>query len=362
MFTRYFRPGRSAHGFTLVELLVVIAIIGVLVALLLPAVQSARAAARRAQCKSNLKQIGIAILAYASGHDDELPPGGIRGFPKRLEDGSAAVEVDAEEERLDNWAIHILPHLEQVSVYDNYRFDYRNISGKNLDVRSAILDVYLCPSDEDTLYLQKPGSSGAGTAPTARGSYKANTGKCGLKYMGGYWDEPRSTGDNAQLGGTLRSRPGWKGPFHATRPNNPKEPDQNTPWVANIPKLKQVTDGLSNTFLVGEGTWKTSTKSLSSAATSQKRRPFWAVTYQYYNKGCAVSHSATLLSDYGLCTSRINNKAGGGNSCKRAFGSLHPDGIHFVYGDGSVKLIAQTIDLKLYVALATMANGELVDN
>ncbi len=171
---------RSFRGFTLVELLVVIAIIGVLVALLLPAVQAAREAARRTQCQSNLKQVTLAILNYTSAFNGKLPPGGITNGP--------CCSTRSKE----NWAILILPHMEQQALYDQYRFDLFNEDPLNLPVLQQILPSYLCPSDEDTLELARPESGPGNQLQMARGSYRANTGRCGDPVLG-WWDAPGQT-------------------------------------------------------------------------------------------------------------------------------------------------------------------------
>ncbi|PQO43490.1 DUF1559 domain-containing protein [Blastopirellula marina] len=144
---------RTRNGFTLVELLVVIAIIGVLIALLLPAVQQAREAARRMSCSNNLKQVGIAMHNY---HDTfgSLPSGWIE------------TSVD----QIHAWSALILPFMEQGNVYDNLRADFgRQDSAADLDKGGAILQAYRCPSS----ILPPTNSSGYGTS-NYNGNYGAS--------------------------------------------------------------------------------------------------------------------------------------------------------------------------------------------
>jgi len=336
----HYRHGRRClYGFTLVELLVVIAIIGILVALLLPAIQAAREAARRTQCQSNMKQIGLAVLNYASAHADELPPGGITNGPccgTRSKEG---------------WSISILPYLELQNLYDQYHFDKFNEDKLNWPVLQQIVPVYLCPSDEDTQTLEMPESGPGSRILMARGSYRANTGRCGDPPRG-FWDSPSETNSF----GPLASR--WMGPFHATG-NPPRGRIYEN--VTKIPKLKQITDGLSNTLFTGEGTSQSSKSSEAVLIQATiRRRTFWAYTYTSYNKSCVFPQTRTMLFDFGRCVEV--GGPGGSNPCKRAWGSLHPGGLHFNFGDGSVRFLSTSIDMQVFAAMATMAGEEIIDN
>src|SRR5688572_33378723 len=173
---RNFVPARAA--FTLVELLVVIAIIGVLVALLLPAVQAAREAARRAQCQSNIKNVSLALLNYESSKKD---------FPVGMSFDAALYRTKVQNQLKEygpNWVIYTLPFLEQQALYSafNLKLPINNDGAgvnptdtRNHTARGAPIQVLLCPSDA---YNQVPydGKIVFHAANCARGNYMANSG------------------------------------------------------------------------------------------------------------------------------------------------------------------------------------------
>ena len=130
---------RTSRAFTLIELLVVIAIIGVLVALLLPAVQQAREAARRASCKNNIRQIGLALHTYHSA---------LRTFPPGVLGTSGSTSKN---QPLHTWQTMVLDRVEQSALYNAYDFNVRFDHSRNADVVIAKVPVYLCPSLEKEL-------------------------------------------------------------------------------------------------------------------------------------------------------------------------------------------------------------------
>ena len=130
------RPRKLMSGFTLIELLVVIAIIAVLIALLLPAVQQAREAARRTQCKNNLMQIGLAIHNYELAHS-MLPPGSVNASAT-IEDNPIGYHV--------GWMVQILPFMDQGLAFRKYDFDQGVYTDRNKPVREHIVASYICPS------------------------------------------------------------------------------------------------------------------------------------------------------------------------------------------------------------------------
>ncbi len=307
-----------ARGFTLVELLVVIAIIGVLVALLLPAVQAAREAARRIHCANNLKQIGLAVLSYENSVGT-LPPGGITEGPC------------CGTKSKSSWTISILPFMEEQTLSDQYDHTAFNEDPVNKLVREAIVTGYTCPSDTGVNELGVPASGPARNLGIEyrRGSYRANTGK---------------TLDDRWWGAQLSSYTfdkfpwpgGWRGPLITLGAIN-----------YDIVTLSQITDGTSHTFLVGE----------MASETTPRRRTFWACSYAAYNKSMITTQSRSLLADYQQC---VNTGGPGGSSpCAGGWGSLHPSGLQFVLCDASVQWVNDTIDMEVFAAMGTIANGEV---
>jgi prepilin-type N-terminal cleavage/methylation domain-containing protein len=324
MFARFgaARTSLTRRGFTLVELLVVIAIIGILVALLLPAVQAAREAARRMSCSNNMKEIGIALHNY---HDTylTLPPGKItHGTCCGTESGTS-------------WAISILPYIEQGGLADLYPYTASTIKGPYKEFREARVAVYVCPSDIDTDKLEVP-ESGPGNAAGAKfhpGSYRCVGGRSN-ETTDGWWDNEQAT--RFKNIGKFNE---WKGAMHwIGRINGAQELD--------VEKFATIRDGLSNTLMVGEMTTKTNTD----------RRTFWAYSYTSYNSSDVVPNSATLIGDFDKCASILSNV----NACKRSWGSFHPGALQWLLCDGSVRAITLNVDMQILASMATIDGGEVV--
>jgi prepilin-type N-terminal cleavage/methylation domain-containing protein len=304
---------RSTRGaMTLVELLVVIAIIGVLVALLLPAVQAARESARRNTCTNNLKQIGLAITNYEAA-TKKFPPGAIwqrwRPPAKQKHHGSLLV--------------HLLPYIEQQSLYS--AFDFKQISidkavfpGTNRRVGAEIVPTYVCPSDE----------YGGIYEELAVHNYAASNGPTEV------YDNPNCSCMHewkALAMAPIDNREEFAGPF--TR-------------LGIVTKPSQITDGLSNTIFVGE----------VRVPCSVHAQAGWA----YTNNG--NGYSTTLIPvNFDTCS---NDAA---DSCHRpctwntdvGFKSAHPSGAQFSTGDGSVHFIEESIDHQVYQYLGAKADGQV---
>ncbi|MEX2169285.1 MAG: DUF1559 domain-containing protein [Pirellulales bacterium] len=164
---------RAPRAFTLVELLVVIAIIGILVALLLPAVQAAREAARRAQCQSNLKNAALAVLNYEATNKS-FPMGTVFHEPiaKRPPSGGFQEwEIQGNTDFRESWLVAVLAYLEEPSVYDAFDFTVSMKHANNFEPRGSVIPVLLCPSDQNN------GVKYVGHGDNwARGNYAGNVG------------------------------------------------------------------------------------------------------------------------------------------------------------------------------------------
>jgi prepilin-type N-terminal cleavage/methylation domain-containing protein len=304
-------PRARRGGFTLVELLVVIAIIGVLVALLLPAVQSAREAARRSRCAGNLRQIGLALHNY---HDSfgMFPPGGITPGPC------------CSTESYTSWPISILPYIEQGNLAARYNHDETNESFVNQFVREQFVPLYVCPSDLNTRQLDLPetGPANGQMLQYHPGSYR---GVGGRSDGSGWWD-------SYPLYQTLS--PQWKGVFHVV--DDYLRPE----------RMADVQDGTAYTMMVGE----------YSTRTHLRRRTFWAYSYGSYNKSDAVPESRTLLPDYDRCAAI--GGMGAAQACSRGWGSFHPGIVQFVMCDAAVRPVPVAADMLIFAEAATIAGME----
>jgi prepilin-type N-terminal cleavage/methylation domain-containing protein len=316
----------SRPGFTLVELLVVIAIIGVLVALLLPAVQSAREAARRMTCTNNLKQIGIALHNY---HDTNLvfPPGNI------TEGNCCGTQSHT------NWAISILPFVEASNLANQYNSARTNEHVSNQPVVQSRVQGYECPADFNRGKLLIPASGPHGNQQWRTSTYRGMSG-VGYGFSGEY--QYRRQWDSSDI----------------LNVNCPREKKGVLHWVGkvngsgneyNCERFATITDGASNTLMVGE-------YSTTTPKANPNRTTFWAYSYTSFVLSTATPESRTLIPDYDKCRS-----LGDENPCKRGWSALHPGSqINFLKCDGSVFNFGPNIDLKAFEAMGTIGAGESV--
>jgi prepilin-type N-terminal cleavage/methylation domain-containing protein len=323
----------ARKAFTLVELLVVIAIIGVLVALLLPAVQAAREAARRMQCGNNLKQMALACHNY---HDakKELPPGGVH---------TTHGQAPAVGNSITGVFIELLPYIEQQNLYSRYDKDPTLLGcfdPVNQPVVQTFISGYICPSDpfSESMRLAKvPTAPNADFAPS---SYKGISGAENLNGSPVWWDTPRFD--------SIRNFPELRGPIHVVDINGSIGPS----------RLGSVTDGTSNTLMFGE--YMTQEGNANNQGTGGSnmnfRRPAWGVAFRDHTLGTTFVESRYRLADFEICdaTDPI------GFACKRSLASLHAGGvINFARCDGSVATIQPEVDGEVFRDMGTMAGGEI---
>lgn len=328
-----------ARGFTLVELLVVIAIIGILVAMLLPAVQSAREAARRAQCVNQMRQIGIAILNYETARA-EFPPGSVTygRWWRRNQDRVPFQCTNQTDCNGENWAIESLPYLEQQALYDIYDHDERNFEVGDPDgdgqinqiVRDSDLPIMLCPSDAFAHeWAENPAAS----------SYKAVAGVISQTDSGRWfnWTSPYVGSSNPSVD-EMKEYFQFRGLFY----------NVGLPGLS-VAKMASVTDGTSNTVMLGE---------FHVIKPEEDSRPaWWAVTQRWYARGEVMADPLMRSTDLELCLENMTTAPLW--ACSRAYGSAHAGGGgNWLRVDGSVSFITATIAGEIYEALATISGDD----
>jgi len=349
-----FRPSRrtAAGAFTLIELLVVIAIIAVLISLLLPAVQSAREAARRAQCVNNLKQMALAAHNYESAAGSF--PMGNRAYAKAYPGASTPCEV-----YLGHSAFtYLMPYLEGGNTYNVFNLVRPYNSLSNLTEGLIKTATFLCPTD--TIAGDDPDIQQFIT--TTQNSYAMNRGR--MENIAFSWSPISGYDPTAQYASTCNYG-GGDGMF---------APEESV-------RISGITDGTSNTFLFGEMSRFKNEPAGSNFnfgnVTSSFVGPPWTSDNPAWPGDVRVTSGAFVVPRLNAPADTTGNVIG---SCfatavfppdwinvpaclnlgQWAFRSLHPGGANFAFADGSVKFIKESINPLTYRALGTRALGEVV--
>jgi prepilin-type processing-associated H-X9-DG protein/prepilin-type N-terminal cleavage/methylation domain-containing protein len=326
---------RAATAFTLVELLVVIAIIGVLVALLLPAIQAAREAARRTQCVSQAKQLVLGIHSYESAH---------KAVPKNLRPSGTTWDLNTY--ITIGWIQGVLPYIEQQALYSRIDRELPSLINQNLEVARTPIPILLCPSDatnEGGLLprrsdYQDPSNFRAyDSNPLAVTNYKACSGSNWA--WGDFPGNFSIAGKNANdTHGLLRCN----GLICSNSIETTPTPDLSI-CDANRTRFRQVEDGLSNTFAVGEAI------------------PSYSAWNWWFGNNSSTSTCAIPLNTQTHMPPLEDNRSPFEWSRNMSFDSFHPGGANFAMCDGSVKFVTDEIDYSAYKALATISGGEIIN-
>jgi len=306
------------RGFTLIELLVVIAIIAILIALLLPAVQQAREAARRTQCKNNLKQFGLAMHNYLDVFG-AFPV----GAPRDYDAGILGLVWGTEGKNgMWSWGAAVLPYIEQKAIYD--RADIGRLLSFQAAADPAILSVlqqplsvFRCPSDPGPSLnaYRQVGNGGSGNANCTTGCVQIAT----SNYIGtnDSYDIQRTHGTNPA---TATGRP-WNGMFGSSIKVAPR-------------RIAELTDGTSNTFLIGERAYTLGGRNGQFTAGA-------GVIYMMNGDSERANQQGLV---YTMGAGRFPLNCSHTPDCSRGFSSTHVGGAHFTFGDGSVRFISESID------------------
>ena len=329
---------RRVRGFTLIELLVVIAIIAILIALLLPAVQQAREAARRSQCKNNLKQFGLALHNY---HDtfNTFPPGYVFGR------SAPAFNQSSIERSNWSWGTFILPYIDQAPLYSllqpgTITLDAHLATPAGLTALTTPLAAFVCPSDVGP--AMNNFNETLNTEPTHANApwYNRNVTSNGTDRI--------AIAKSNYVGSACASV--------STTP--PVDPAAATGPISGIfgqntkVGIRDITDGTSNTLLVGERAWKYGIMTVGAGTAL-------GFSAETCTSGTSAGIKAAGLGALGLASNGINWSANNRVHQVRGYSSVHVGGAHFTMCDGSVRFISENID---YNFATTKANAGWIDS
>ena len=360
-------PSVRRSAFTLVELLVVIAIIGVLIALLLPAVQAAREAARKMQCKNHLKQVGIAYLTHEETHGF-FPSGGWSGtYTGDPNMGFGTTQPGG-------WIYSILPFCEQQAIHDlgtgaAFKSSEQELAAQQRDTQP--ISIFNCPSRRAAIPypndLNHRYANGGSVQEYARSDYAANIGDINNydNVMAGLgtgvateYEGPKSTLKSILREDFLkRMASGQIGLGVVDLSGNDPTDFTGISYYLSEVKIAQVSDGLSNTYAVGE---RSIDPDLYEDGTAHDND--WGM---YCGMQDDVGRS-TYASPFGLEAKKIENSQPlqdrPGVSEWERFGSAHPGGFHMVFADGSVQTVSYDIEPDVHQFFGNREDGQVVSH
>ena len=352
---------RNSFGFTLVELLVVVAIIAIVIALLMPAVQSAREAARRIQCANNMKQIALALNNYHSQHR-RIPPGFINDYVEGCDSstvGSAGYCVYNPPEL--PYLVHLFPFLEHTSIYDQIDFSTTWFSGDwPEEVTATVLSVLTCPSDHAGIRAMASGSLYGSPVPKQldRNRYPNAPTVSKSNYLGFF----NGTKFNHVMADVYKPMDGHEDEGLGYDPKTV----QAAFGINRGARFRDIFDGTRHTMLMAEYVTGTGTDA---------RGTFWLFRPgggAIFTRTTPNSSSPDVLSDEEDTNWCVHGHAGDELPCTTtAFcdphigdahataRSRHPGGVQIIVADGSVHFIEDFIDLEVWRGMATIAGGEV---
>ena len=339
-------------GFTLIELLVVIAIIAVLVALLLPAVQQAREAARRSQCKNNLKQIGLALHNYHDSHN-VFPPayvgsigasGTVHGIAYPDDNGNGPSGF--------GWGMLIAPQMDQAPLFNSVDFSQPCWAPQHATAAKTKLSAFLCPSavgGSDGFVVER-WTTGSSAAPGGPQPFTPQLFFAHSHYV-----------TNAGIHQPWGRDPAYSNDFSRPEPipATGKSVVQDGPFYRNSRVRESgVIDGLSNTVFIGEHTSSLSNKTWYGTVPYAATCPKGTWPSDCNSAGCLLgAHSGPDTHDHPQVVIHAPNHPFGHTDQMH---SDHVGGAHILFGDGSVHFISQYIDSFTWVALSTRDGGEVI--
>jgi prepilin-type N-terminal cleavage/methylation domain-containing protein len=353
------RLRNSRAGFTLIELLVVIAIIAILVSLLLPAVQQAREAARRTQCKNNLKQLGLALHNYHDAHS--CFPAGYYSYA--TSDGSGPAWAHIHPETWDaapgwGWGTMLLPFLDQAPVYESLTLEQPCWEAVNAPTVVNRLPVFLCPtaSGGDEPFTVRDESGGPLTIAGRHVLFSRS------HYVASHGQEECWSGCGADLTAEIFTNI-YTGETTIVTVNGDASRVADGPFFRNSrTRFSHITDGTSQTIFLGEHSSRLSEKTWVGVVPGAFTHPNFSAPENGPDAAATLTlvHAGPSGGELDITGSPIIHPVNFPTYHVGQMYSEHTGGGHVLLGDGSVRFISENIDLYLFAGLSSMNEGEVL--